>query len=98
MRKDLFCYEFAATVPADEIEATLALAVVAAESLHGETSVRLDCGHAFNADCRSCVIDAYSVVGRDLNRLFAGFVSCEFGATTFTVERVGTLSPEPLTA
>jgi hypothetical protein len=98
MPKDLYRYEFAASLSADEVEATLVLAILAAESLHGETQVRLDAAHAFDGERRACVIDAGSPVGRDLNRLFVGFVSREFGATAFTVERIGSSHPEPITA
>ena len=34
------------------------------------------------------VIDASSEVGRDLNRLFAGFLRREFGPDTFRIERL----------
>ena len=34
------------------------------------------------------MIDAGTPVGRDLNRLFVGFVGREFGADAFTVERI----------
>ena len=81
------------SVPSGEIEATLVLAIVAAESLHGEAQVRLDAGHAFDADRRICVIDARSEVGRDLNRLFIGFVQREFGEDAFQVERVDPTAP-----
>ena len=47
--------------------------------------------HAVDASKRSCVVDASTAVGRDLNRLFAGFVTREFGADSFEVERVSQL-------
>jgi hypothetical protein len=62
--------------------------------LHGESQARLDIGHAFDPLKRACVIDATTVVGRDFNRLFLGFISREFGAASFKVERVGAESPE----
>lgn len=83
-----FRYQFAAAVPGDEIEATLLLSVVAAESLHGETLVRLDGVYAFDPAARGCVIDTGTPVGRDLNRLFAGFAAREFGPSAFRVDRV----------
>lgn len=88
MSKDVYRYKFATTVPAEEIEASLLLAVMAAESLHGEAQTRLDAAHYFEPDQRACVIDADTVVGRDLNRLFVGFMRREFGEEAFQVERV----------
>jgi hypothetical protein len=88
MTQELYRYEFTDEAPSDEVEVTLLLAILATESLHGETQVRLDAAHAFDAQKRSCVIDAGTVVGRDFNRLFAGFLTREFGADSFKVERV----------
>jgi hypothetical protein len=83
----IYHYSFAPSVQFEEVEASLVLAVLAVESLHGESQVRLDAGHALDADKRQIVIDATTQVGRDLNRMFIGFVSREFGADVFEVER-----------
>jgi hypothetical protein len=87
MARDIFRYTFAPDVPVEEAEATLLLAVLGAESLHGEAQVLLDAAHYFDPEHRACVIDAHTTVGRDLNRLFVGFVRREFGTDGFTVER-----------
>lgn len=84
----VYRYVFAAAVDLPDVEATLLLAVLAAEALHGEAAVRLDAGHAFDATRRRCAIDATTAVGRSLNRLFAGFLRHEYGADAFSVERV----------
>ena len=39
----------------------------------------------------ACAIEAGTPVGRDINRLFLGFVSREFGQDAFRVERVDRL-------
>ena len=88
MSLEIFRYTFDPSVSAEELEATLLLTVLAAESLHGATQVRLYAAHTFDADRRVCVIDARSEVGQDINRLFAGFVQREFGEDMFRVERV----------
>jgi hypothetical protein len=88
MNGDIYHYTFAPEVPAEEVEASLVLSVFAAESLHGESQVRLDAAHTFDAATRTCVIDAGTAVGRDLNRLFVGFLRREFGEQAFRVERV----------
>lgn len=87
---EIYRYSFAPTVQFEEFEASLVLAVFAVESLHGESQVRLDAGHALDSDKRQIVIDATTQVGRDLNRMFVGFVCREFGADIFYVERVET--------
>jgi hypothetical protein len=94
MTKDLYRYTFKPDVPLEDIEASLLLAVLATESLHGEAQVRLDTAHFFDPDQRTCVIDASTPVGRDVNRLFVGFARREFGDDAFRVERVNEL-PQP---
>jgi hypothetical protein len=88
MTSGLYRYTFAPDVALDEVEGTLHLAVLATESLHGEAQVRLDAARCFDADRRACVIDAGTAVGRDLSRLFTGFLCREFGEDAFRVERV----------
>lgn len=91
MTKELYRYNFNSAVPLEDIEASLLLAIVATESLHGEAQVRLDAAHFFDQDRRACVIDADTAVGRDVNRLFVGFIRREFGEDSFRVERVNSL-------
>lgn len=86
MSPEWYRYQFSADMPAEEIEATLLLSLFAVESLHGEAQTRLDAAHHFDAQRRACVIDAGTVVGRDFNRLFVGFLRREFGEDAFQVE------------
>ena len=97
MTRELYRYTFASGVPIEEAEASLLLAVLATQSLHGETQTRLDAAHCFDPTKRACVIDAGTPVGRDLNRLFTGFMGREFGADAFDVERIDSKSPTPST-
>lgn len=105
--RDVYRYEFAKEVPAVEVETTLVLSIFGVESLHGEAQTRLDVQHAFDAKRRTVVIDAATAAGRDLNRLFIGFMTREFGPGSFRVERVPRPpgadaepqpQPEPVTA
>jgi hypothetical protein len=88
MTKTVYRYHFDEDVPAEEIEATLLLALLATQSLHGESRVRLDTSHVFDPEHLCCAIDASNQVGLDLNRLFVGFLTREFGEDSFRVERI----------
>jgi hypothetical protein len=88
MTPEVYRFEFSEALPTEEIEATLTLAILATESLHGEAQVRLDAGHCLDREQRVCVIDAATTVGRDLNRLFVGFLNREFGEGAFRVARI----------
>ena len=89
MTRELYHYSFEAEVPIEEVESTLLLSVFAVEALHGESQTRLDAGHYLDPDRRACVVDAGTAVGKDLARIFTGFLRREF-ADGFTVERLGT--------
>ena len=91
MCKEIYRYAFSEEVFSEDIESSLVLAVMATESIHGESQVRMDAAHYLDAPSRACVIDASTPVGRDLNRLFIGFVRREFGADSFSVHRVDEL-------
>ena len=88
MPNDAHQYVFYPGIAFEDVEASLLLAIFAAESLHGEAQVRLDVAHAVDSDHRTCLIDASTEVGRDLNQLFVGFVLREFGPECFAVQRV----------
>ena len=88
MSAETYRYKFTPSVSFEEVESSLVLAIMATESLHGQSQVRLDAAHAVDAAKRSCVVDASTPVGRDINRLFTGFIGREFGPDAFTVERI----------
>ena len=88
MPREIYRYSFDSSVDITEVEASLLLALLATESLHGESQVRLEASHAMDVEGRTCVIDAGTNVGRDLNRLFVGFVRREFGEDAFRVGRI----------
>ncbi|MBC8356406.1 MAG: hypothetical protein H8E66_30880 [Planctomycetes bacterium] len=88
MTVDLYRYQFDETVSTEDVESALLLAVWGCEALHGETQTRLDAAHYFDPATLACVVDARTPVGRDLNRLFVGFISREIGMDAFTIERV----------
>lgn len=72
-------FAFDTSVPMTEVEATLRLALLAVESLHGEDRVRLDAKVTVDRATRVCVIDVASEVGRALALVFGGYIRREFG-------------------
>ena len=88
MSQEIYRYTFTDDNLLEDVEASLVLALLAAETLHGEAQVKLDAAHHLDLEQRACAIDAGSPVGRDLNRLFAGFLRREFGPGAFQVERL----------
>jgi hypothetical protein len=99
----IYRYTIAESVPAEEVEVTILLAIIATEALHGAVEARLDVAHCYDPNRRVVAIDASTPAGRDLSKLLAGFLSTEFGVGSFTVERVPHPQeqkprPEPVTA
>ena len=83
----VYRYQFPSEIPFVDIEAGVVLALFATCSLHGESQTRMDAAHVVFEESRTVVIEADTDVGRDLNRLFCGFVTREFGENAFDVER-----------
>jgi hypothetical protein len=88
MTREVYRYTFAPDVPKFEVEASLLLALIAVEGLHGEAQTRLDAGHALGGPFGACVIDGGTAVGRDLAKVFTAFLRREFGEDSFRVERL----------
>lgn len=88
MHGEQYRYDFESEVPRREVEESLLLAVLAAESLHGRERVVLDAEFRLDPKTRSCVVDASTEVGMAIARLFTGFLSREFGEEVFTVKRM----------
>ncbi len=83
-----FKYTFSQSLSMPDVEAAFVLAIFAVESIHGESDTRLLAEHAMELQTRTCVVDASTELGRDLNRLFVGFLRREFGDVGFRVERI----------
>lgn len=87
MIRGVYKYEFDKSIPMDDVESTLLLAILSVESLHGESQVELDVRHLLDVERRACVVDANTPVGRDLNSLFVGYLRREFN-NRFRVKRM----------
>jgi hypothetical protein len=89
----IYRYSFDDSVPVDEIEQTLTLSIVGVESLHGTSVMLLDVRHLFDAARRAVVIQADTEAGRDLARLFMGYLSQELSLERFKVDRMPPEAP-----
>ena len=93
MNRELYRYNFDSKVPIRDVEESLLLAVLATESLHGRSLVRLDASFCLSRKKRSCVVGSATEVGRSIARIFTGFRTCEVGEQAFKVERVDGAAP-----
>ena len=69
------------------VEESLIQAVLAAECLHGESLVRLEAGYCLDEEKRVCAVDATTAVGRDVARIFTGFLTKDLGEGAFRVTK-----------
>jgi hypothetical protein len=95
MTKDIYRFAFEPSVQMQDVDEALLLARLAVESLHGQSQVRMEASYCLDTEKRACVIDAATPVGRDICRIFTGFLIREFGETAFKVKRVIDLPAAP---
>ena len=88
MDNKIFKYHFDDSVPAQELEDTFILALLAVKCLHGILRTREECQFCLDSINRTCVIDASTSVGNDLDRIFAGFAAVEYGERLSLIERI----------
>ena len=86
--QQIYRYQFnKEIVPAQEMEDTFMLALIAVESLHGRSRVRMEGCFKLDRDCRTCRIDATAQLGSDLARIFSGFATREYGEDAVMINR-----------
>lgn len=88
MSSTVYRYSLTRIVPFPDVIATLALSLVAVESIHGQEKTRLDARYATDQRKLALVIDADTEVGQALNQVFTGFARREFGDSAFRIERI----------
>jgi hypothetical protein len=88
MDRHVYRYTFSDEVPFDDVLATINLAIIGVQSLHGEERTRLDARFTSDSKTRALVIDAATSVGQELNQLLVGYARREFGDKAFRVDRV----------
>jgi len=94
MTTDIYRFELDKTVPLEEAEQSLHLAIIAVQGLFGQARVRLDAGYHLDEPRRVIVVDGTTAVGMSVVRVFTEFLLREFGWDGFEVHRVRTLSTE----
>jgi len=87
MKNQSYRYNFTRAVPAQDIEDTLMLALLAVESLHGRARVRMDSRFQLDKKNRRCVINAGTRTGADLAKIFTGYVTREYGEKAVGIVR-----------
>jgi hypothetical protein len=93
MSKTVYRYQFEPEVPLEKAEATLIMAIIAAEALHGQAEVRLSMRYLFGDEKHACVIDGDNDVTRQLVLVFTQYLIHEFGEDAFQVTLVSKDNP-----
>ena len=95
MTPTIYRYRFDRKVPPRDVEESLLLAVLAAEGLHGTARVEMDAACRIDKDTGHCVVDATTPVGRDIARIFTGYLIHEFGRESFAIDALESDSSLP---
>lgn len=93
MRSPVLQFVFAGDVEIIDAEATLHLAILAAEGLFGESRVRMDVAYFIDRTRRVIHLDTGSIPGDAVARIFTVFAAREFADGSFTVVRVRATPP-----
>lgn len=67
------------------VEADMALAIFAAECIHGRPRVRMEARYLVSPDGKSCVMEVRGAAGEAAARVFAGLASARLGDDGFRV-------------
>ncbi len=87
MHRIKYTYRFKPEIPIDAVKDSLLLAVMAVEGLKGRARIQLEARFRLDRVERSCVIEANTVVGDSIARIFTRFLAKEFSEQAFKVER-----------
>jgi hypothetical protein len=82
-----YTYRFAPDVPAQEMEGTFMLALLAVESLYGHSRVRMETRFNVDKETRICRIETMTQIGSDLAKIFTGFATKEYGERAVMIDR-----------
>jgi hypothetical protein len=98
MTTGVYRFTFDKEIALTDAEATLHLAMIAAEGLFGNAIVRMDVSFEADQAGRSLTVDGTTPVGAAVVRMFTSLMLREFGEDAFTVRRVKASSAEPAAA
>lgn len=80
-------FEFSSRPDRDAVEADLAVAIFAAECVHGRPGVRMEARYLVSEDGRSCALEVLGAAGETAARIFTGLAAARFGEDGFRVSR-----------
>ncbi len=86
-------FTFYAEPDPEDIEADLALAIFAAECLHGRPRVRLETRYLVGPEGHTCVMEVTGPAGESVAQEFAGLATARVGKEAVSI---GTCQPPPL--
>lgn len=93
MTPDMYRFELERSVPIDEAEMSLHLALFAVEGLFGQARVRLEARYHVDEPRNVIVVDATTEVGAAVVRVFTSLLLHEFGGDGFSVRRAEPAPP-----
>lgn len=93
MQSTVLRFTFDSRIDLSDAEATLHLAILAAEGLYGEARVRMDVAYFADRSHRVIHLDTGSQSGDAVARIFTIFAAREFGDHAFAVRRVRVYPP-----
>lgn len=85
MTGDTYRFTFDETVPLEDAELSLQLAVIAAAGLYGESRVRMELAYDAQESARTIVIARNGEIDSAAVRIFTAFLTREFGDDAFSV-------------
>lgn len=88
MFRDCYRFEFSNKIEPSDIDDLLHLAIFSASSIHGESATLLDVRYRFESGGRTCIIDASTAIGREVARIFTGYIAEEFDEGGFSIQRM----------
>ena len=78
-------FTFHAEPDPEDIEADLALAIFAAECLHGRPQVRLETRYLVSTNGQTCVMETTGPAGESAAQVFAGLAAARFGEEAVSI-------------
>jgi hypothetical protein len=78
-------FDFQGETGLEEIESDMALAIFAAECLHGRPRVRLETRYLVGTGGETCVMEVLGPAGESAAQVFAGLAAARFGEEAVSI-------------